>query len=214
MEHNFGVRGTGINTHISNNPNATTEDKCYCHITRMVNASVEVMIEPATASQRRAAVYEVSLEIMITASCKKENEYQSGPTVTHDKASDSHYFRSFKQTVCRDKECACDTPSPHIPGATVSQSTTCISSKIWTWTNVRSGTDAGLTGGMPNWAAYLLIGATPEAVAKRINTEEQHGSDGQDVMDFGPYDQQGHPKCSSARMSQCCVSRDSLGVST
>jgi hypothetical protein len=129
------------------------------------------------------------LSIIIMVRCEKEKHYDEGPTISG--SAGFKIFHSFKKTPC--EECPCGGGGGP-----------CVASM----------TKSEVSDNPPKWAKEMQAGAPAEQVAETINTEVQEPGD---PMGYGPYNSQGHPKCSSPVVKKCCppatASADSFGTS-
>jgi hypothetical protein len=168
-------------------------DKCYCSISRAVQASVTT--DPADPT-----FFSTFISICIVASCEKDWEYSEEPRVIT--GNGFSLFQSFHSIPCKDQPCPCDVDLGD--GVSMSRTSACVASLQKVYTSENTGDS------MPKWAQEILAGAPAQQVAQTINTEEQEPGD---PMGFGPYDANGNPSCSTIKKKGCCKeARSQFGI--
>jgi hypothetical protein len=192
--------------------------ECYCAIQRSVNAHVEQWTEDGVA------YWKTFLEILISAACEpapSARPYTPLPTILKDSSVGITIYNSFKETFCN-KGCKCDLDLGG--GSTLPRSITCIKSMLQIDTNFITG--AATPKPLPEWASLLVGLDGPqdwEGVVAHSIAKEQGGQaiyppsprKEKDELGMGPYDESGHPLCSSLEGKECCDSHASqLGKET
>jgi hypothetical protein len=180
-----------INTTVTRNTDWDPNDKCYCHIHRLVRASVN------RKPELDPTYFDCFLNIIITAQCHKHWISDSKDATANPGYST---FHSFKITPCYSLQCRCG-PDTGLKGNKLNSGGICIANLTKMWSSHGDDPDSE----MPQWAKDLVGGKSATEIGETIHTEEQLGGINQDQLNFGPYFDDGHPKCSAIEGKHCCV---------